>query len=137
MAFQWSARSYTAPFLRDLIYNHRSHDSEEEAAHHRGEAVGQYKLMRHNRFAKRVSELPLSDERTGHLGSTGGCSSTLNVQSLVPSTTFGDQCATQIRGSDIFFLPKPSQLLMFALPVFVLMPNLTVFTRQFFFYGPK
>ncbi|KAK1443915.1 hypothetical protein BgAZ_207910 [Babesia gibsoni] len=137
MSVEWSKRPYTAPFLRDLIYNKGHHGAEEKEGHHRGDAVGQYKFLRHVPFAQRVSELPIQDSQPGHAGAIGGCSSTLSVQSLIPSTTFGNQCSTQIRGSDIFFLPKPTQLLFFALPVFVLMPNLTVFTRHWFFYSPK
>ncbi|GBE60937.1 hypothetical protein, conserved [Babesia ovata] len=139
MGFEWSRRPYTAPFLRDLVYNpnHRMPEADSGEAPHRGEPIGQYRFIKHVPFSRRVSELPLKDSQSGHLGDTGGCSSTLNLQSLVPSTAFGNQCGTEIRGTDIFFLPKPTQLLFFALPVFVLMPNLTVFTRHWFFYAPK
>ncbi|ORM41828.1 uncharacterized protein BXIN_0634 [Babesia sp. Xinjiang] len=139
MGFEWSRRPYTAPFLRDLIYNpgHRMPGQDDNEEPHRGEPIGQYRFVKHVPFASKVSALPLSDSQSGHLGGTGGCSSTLSLHSLVPSTAFGNLCSTEIRGSDIFFLPKPSQLLCFAIPVFVLMPNLTVFARQWFFYAPK
>lgn len=139
MSFEWSRRPYTAPFVRDMIYNQDDchKDARNDNHNHRGDAVGKYKFVKHIPFAKKISELPLQDCQSGYLGGIGGCSSTLSVQSMVPSTAFGNQCSTQIRGSDIFFLPKPTQLLCFALPVFVLMPNLTVFARQWFFYGPK
>ncbi|GFE55077.1 hypothetical protein BaOVIS_024810 [Babesia ovis] len=139
MGFEWSKRPYTAPFLRDLIYNpgHKMPGHEDGEHPHRGEPIGQYRFVKHVPFAHRVSTLPLKESQSGQLGGNGGCSSTLNLQSLVPSTAFGNLVSTEIRGSDIFFLPKPTQLLCFALPVFVLMPNLTVFARQWFFYAPK
>ncbi|KAG6440078.1 putative integral membrane protein [Babesia bovis T2Bo] len=139
MGFDWSKRPYTAPFLRDMIYNpeHTMPGQGDQEHAHKGEPIGQYKFVKHIPFANRVSQLPIKESQAGHFGGNGGCSSTLNMQSLVPSSAFGNLCSTQIRGSDIFFLPKPSQLLCFALPVFVLMPNLTVFARHWFFYAPK
>lgn len=40
-------------------------------------------------------------------------------------------------GSDIFFLPKPSNLLKFALPILVFMPNLTIFTKAWPFFAHR
>ncbi|EAN32416.1 putative integral membrane protein [Theileria parva strain Muguga] len=134
MTFGWSRRPYTAPFMRDMIYNTEINSDDTNL---RGNTLSQTRFNKHVSFARKLSTLPLSSDSSGQFDSNGGCTSTLDVKSLVPATTFGDQCSNKMRGTDIFFLPKPSQLLAFALPVFVLMPNLTVFARHWFFYAPK
>ncbi|CCF72987.1 conserved Plasmodium protein, unknown function [Babesia microti strain RI] len=126
----WGDRPYTAPLLRDLYHTNELHGI----------------FSRHVPFSLECANLHVHGSNTvadfpvGNTSETtmfGGCSSTLNLPSLVPLTTFGDTLTNKMRGTDIFFMPKPSQLLPFALPVFVFMPNLTVFFRQWFFYGPK
>ncbi|AFZ79012.1 hypothetical protein BEWA_018570 [Theileria equi strain WA] len=138
MGFEWSKRPYTAPFYRDMIYNQDKHSKGDDHDHKDHSTSGKRKFfVKHTPFAAKLSHLPLSEATSPQFANNGGCSNTLSIKSLVPTTVFGDQCANEMRGTDIFFLPKPTQLLAFALPVFVLMPNLTVFTRNWFFYAPK
>ncbi|BAM39847.1 conserved hypothetical protein [Theileria orientalis strain Shintoku] len=134
MTFGWSKRPYTAPFLRDMVYNADLHIEDEKV---RGNTLTRPRFNKHVAFSRKLSTLPLSTESSGLFDGNGGCTSTLDVKSLMPATTFGDQCSNKMPGTDILFMPKPSQLLAFALPVFVLMPNLTVFARHWFFYAPK
>ncbi|CBZ50713.1 conserved hypothetical protein [Neospora caninum Liverpool] len=62
-------------------------------------------------------------------------SESLSVFSEIPDGLLGHTTSVTMGNSDIFFLPKPSNLLKVALPAFVFMPNLTIFTRAFPFYA--
>ncbi|KFG57881.1 hypothetical protein TGRUB_211060 [Toxoplasma gondii RUB] len=62
-------------------------------------------------------------------------SESLSVFSQIPDGLLGHTTSVTMGNSDIFFLPKPSNLLKIALPAFVFMPNLTIFTRAFPFYA--
>ncbi|PFH32315.1 hypothetical protein BESB_016330 [Besnoitia besnoiti] len=59
----------------------------------------------------------------------------LSVFSEIPDGLLGHTTSVTMGNSDIFFMPKPSNLLKIALPVLVFMPNLTIFTRAWPFFA--
>ncbi|PHJ24942.1 hypothetical protein CSUI_001206 [Cystoisospora suis] len=61
----------------------------------------------------------------------------LSVFSGMPQGLLGHMTSVTTGGSDIFFLPKPSNLLKFALPILVFMPNLTIFTKAWPFFAHR
>eukprot|EP00920_Eleutheroschizon_duboscqi_P004200 GHVT01009677.1.p1 GENE.GHVT01009677.1~~GHVT01009677.1.p1 ORF type:complete len:165 (+),score=29.45 GHVT01009677.1:238-732(+) len=72
-------------------------------------------------------DFPLSTSLSGNLA-------TLST-SFVPSQSGGLlQCWKG--GDEFFFLPKPSNLIKFALPTLVFLPNITVFSRAWLLFAP-
>lgn len=62
---------------------------------------------------------------------------TLSPLSHLPLGLLGELNNSTMPGSDVFFLPKPSNLIKFALPTLVFFPNLSIFTKSWPFYASK
>lgn len=84
-------------------------------------------------------EAPLGGPASGCLmpPSLKSSSETLSISSGLSQGLLGSLNSATLPNSDIFFLPKPSNLLRWGLPVLVFMPNLTLFTRSWPFYASK
>ncbi|VWU51476.1 conserved protein, unknown function [Hepatocystis sp. ex Piliocolobus tephrosceles] len=117
-------RAYTSPLMR-YIY---SNDNKINRNH---EGIKKDAFMP---FSIRLSSLPIKNASDNTYMSN---INTLNVINMLPLSLFSSYNSNNMSSTDILFLPKISTFLFFTIPIFVMLPNLTLYTKHWFFFAPK
>ncbi|SBS94495.1 conserved Plasmodium protein, unknown function [Plasmodium ovale] len=117
-------RAYTSPLLRYIYKN--------------GEKVGknseEMKGIGFVPFSIRLSSLPIRNACDNMYMSN---INSLNIINMLPLSLFSSYNSNNMSSTDILFLPKFSTFLFFTIPIFVMLPNLTLYTKHWFFFAPK
>ncbi|CRG93076.1 conserved Plasmodium protein, unknown function [Plasmodium gallinaceum] len=116
-------RSYTSPLLR-YIYKKNYNLNKNSKGNNNGFIP----------FSIRLSSLPIKNASDNKYMSN---INSLNVTNLLPLSLFSSYNSNNMSSTDILFLPKFSTFLFFTIPIFVMLPNLTLYTKHWFFFAPK
>ncbi|KAI4841318.1 hypothetical protein MKS88_000558 [Plasmodium brasilianum] len=117
-------RSYTSPLLR-YIYK-----KDQKLSKKNGEGKNNGFIP----FSIRLSSLPIKNTSDNKYMSN---INSLNIISMLPLSLFSNYNSNNMSSTDILFLPKFSTFLFFTIPIFVMLPNLTLYTKHWFFFAPK
>ncbi|CRG98512.1 conserved Plasmodium protein, unknown function [Plasmodium relictum] len=116
-------RSYTSPLLR---YIYKKNDNLNKNIEGRSNGFIPFSI--------RLSSLPIKNASDNKYMSN---INSLNVTNLLPLSLFSNYNSNNMSSTDILFLPKFSTFLFFTIPIFVMLPNLTLYTKHWFFFAPK
>ncbi|GAB64521.1 hypothetical protein PCYB_012540, partial [Plasmodium cynomolgi strain B] len=117
-------RAYTSPLMR-YIYQ-----KSEPAKKSNSEE----KSYGFTPFSIRLGSLPIKNASDNKYMSN---MNSLNIVNMLPLSLFSNYNSNNMSSTDILFLPKFSTFLFFTIPIFVMMPNLTLYTKHWFFFAPK
>ncbi|CAD2098821.1 conserved Plasmodium protein, unknown function [Plasmodium vinckei brucechwatti] len=117
-------RAYTSPMMR-YIYRHHNIINKKN---------GETKSNDFVPFSIRLGSLPISNASNNKYMSN---LNSLNIINMLPLSLFSSYNSNNMTSTDILFLPKFSTFLFFTIPIFVMLPNLTLYTKHWFFFAPK
>ncbi|GAW79018.1 hypothetical protein, conserved [Plasmodium gonderi] len=117
-------RAYTSPLLRYIYQKNESgkKNNDEE------------KKFGFTPFSIRLGSLPIKNASNNKYMSN---INSLNIVNMLPLSLFSNYNSNNMSSTDILFLPKFSTFLFFTIPIFVMLPNLTLYTKHWFFFAPK
>ncbi|KYO00619.1 hypothetical protein PGSY75_0801600 [Plasmodium gaboni] len=118
-------RSYTSPLLH-YIYNKDDKRNKISGSEMKNKSFIPYSI--------RLCNLPIKNAKDNSYMSN---INSLNIINMLPLSLFSNYNSNNMTSTDILFLPKFSTFLFFTIPIFVMLPNLTLYTKHWFFYAPK